>query len=366
MLSRCSFSCLAALLVGCFDPSDVDGTESDTGTGTDAPTSTAAPDDDGGPAGTMSTGGPVTGDSTGGPTDPDDTGTDDASGDVDPPTLVSVSPEDGASGVLAEAELVFVFSERMDVTTTEAAYQSPDLPASQVSFAWNGDGTVLTVVPNRGLAIASGSDDSVVAETYAFSMMASATDIAGNELENPVDVTFSTARRITMQLDPVADMSGITNPGGTYSEANGWYAVGDWGNMFPPGALRAPLTFDISELPDPVVEWVGATLNLRQTGQLGNAYAAHGHLHVYDAWFVEFGVDAGEDPGDDLGMLADAFVDNEWTSLVVTDAVAEDHPGTRTQFLLMFDGENPGSNTAADSVEGDHENIRLDVEVLVP
>lgn len=354
--------CLAGLLVGCFDPSDVEGTES--GTGPDTPTTTVTPDDDG-TGGTMSTSAPGTDDATGGAVDPDDTGTDDASGDVTPPTLLSVSPEIGAAGVLADAEIVFVFSERMDVTTTEAAYQSPDLPASQVSFAWNADGTALTVVPNRGLVIASGSDDTVVAKSYAFSMMTTATDVAGNELENPVDVSFTTARRITMQLAPDPDSSGITNPGGTYSEA-GWYAVGDWGNMFPPGVLRTALTFDISQVPDPIVQWVGATLNLQQNTEGGNPYGVHGALHVHDVSFADFGPAAGESPSDDLGLLADDFVDEQWEALSVTDAVEPDHPGMRTQFLLMFDGENPGSNTDRDALEGDLENVNLEIEVLVP
>jgi hypothetical protein len=136
--------------------------------------------------------------------------------------------------------------------------------------------------------------------------------------------------------------------------------------MFPPGVLRTPVSFDISEVPGPVVEWVEAKLNLQQQTEQGNPYAVHGALHVHDVWFPDFGVEAGEDPGDDLGMLADAFVDEQWESLDVTDAVAEDHRDGRTQFLLMFDDENPGSNTSGDALEGNEENIRLDVEVLVP
>lgn len=74
--------CVAVLIVGCFDPGEVEDTESSTGSGTDTPTTTATPDDDGGPGGTMSTTAPATGDETA-----DDTGTPDpTTGGPDPDT----------------------------------------------------------------------------------------------------------------------------------------------------------------------------------------------------------------------------------------------------------------------------------------
>jgi hypothetical protein len=107
----------------------------------------------------------------------------DPTGDHNPPALVSVSPADGASGVPADAVIVVVFTEAMDQASVEAAWSSADLPASDVAFGWNPDGDTLTVTPDAPLELAEGVglDPSVVdARGYAFTIAATAADVAGN------------------------------------------------------------------------------------------------------------------------------------------------------------------------------------------
>lgn len=118
------------------------------------------------------------------------------------PTVVSVFPPDGASGVRGNVELLVEFSEPMDQDATEAAYASASsgLGTGDVSFGWNGESTILTVSPAAPLAYADGTDASATpALEYVFVLGAGATDLAGNALV-PVDFGFSTLRHITARL----------------------------------------------------------------------------------------------------------------------------------------------------------------------
>lgn len=55
--------------------------------------------------------------------------------DTTPPTVVSISPANGATAIESDANIIITFSEGMDQAATEAAYQSADLPTSEVSFS---------------------------------------------------------------------------------------------------------------------------------------------------------------------------------------------------------------------------------------
>lgn len=126
-----------------------------------------------------------------------------------PPTVVSVFPADGATGVRGEVELLIEFSEPMDQNATEDAYASASagLGPTDVGFSWNAAGTILTVTPAAPLAYAQGTDPSATAALeYVFALGAGATDLAGNALA-AVDYGFATLRHITTRLagDPAQD-----------------------------------------------------------------------------------------------------------------------------------------------------------------
>ena len=75
--------------------------------------------------------------------------------DTTRPTIVSVSPANGATGVRANANIVVTFSEPMDpVRRLRTAYQSADIPNAGVTFGWSADDTVLTIDPNSDLLYA--------------------------------------------------------------------------------------------------------------------------------------------------------------------------------------------------------------------
>jgi hypothetical protein len=144
----------------------------------------------GGGAGSSGTGGDTTGSGGGGSTD-----------DTTAPTIVSVLPDDGAGGVAEDAQIIITFSEAMDKAATQQAYQSATagLKASEVTFSWNADGTVLTITPNELLEYAAVTAPDADANEYAFSLSSVAADKAGNELEG-ADYSFTTLKRVTQTI----------------------------------------------------------------------------------------------------------------------------------------------------------------------
>ena len=130
-------------------------------------------------------------------------------GDVDPPTIVSITPSDGATGVEKDANIVIQFSEPMDEVNTEGAYSSTDLPPSSVTFSWNLSSDTLTINPINDLAYASGSDPNTVsALEYAFVITTQARDVAGNTLTVARNSSFYTLREITQSLASVSSLTG--------------------------------------------------------------------------------------------------------------------------------------------------------------
>ena len=126
--------------------------------------------------------------------------------DTTAPTIVSVTPLNGANGIVKDANIVIVFSEPMDQAKTQAAYSSVDLAPANVAFTWSADRTTLTIDPKSDLAYEDDTVPSTVAaKRYAFSIASSAADIAGNTLATKFDAQFSTLRRVTQKLssDPI-------------------------------------------------------------------------------------------------------------------------------------------------------------------
>ena len=105
-------------------------------------------------------------------------------------SVLAVDPANGALGVLADATITVTFSAAMDQASVEAGWQSIDLPAAAVAFAWNAAGDTLTVTPKAPLELAEGSDPAtVVARAYTFDIATTARaeladDLANHEARN--------------------------------------------------------------------------------------------------------------------------------------------------------------------------------------
>jgi hypothetical protein len=117
--------------------------------------------------------------------------------DTTAPRIISVSPANGETGVRGDVKLVVRFSEPMDRASTQAAYQSADILADSVSFAWSEDRTELTIHPALGLAYAEGTTPGAERRSYAVTFTDVAKDAAGTTLANTFSWSFATLRRIT-------------------------------------------------------------------------------------------------------------------------------------------------------------------------
>ena len=280
-----------------------------------------------------------------------------------PPAVVAVSPADGDTGVLEDARIVIEFSAPMNLAATEAAYQSPELPAAAVSMTWNGAGDTLTITPSDPLPYASG-DLSVAAETFTFSLMTSAADLAGNPLAEPLDVTFSTARNVAVEVAAVTDLGLSTHVRGDGSIAD--LATLDVGDAFlDPGEVffRGLVTFDLSALPE-IFAVRTATFNAEQQTFAGDPYTNLGEVHIHDAEFAQVSLAAAESPGADLGVFSADPTEELKTSVDIAGAVAADASTGRTQFLLKFSQDDNGDGTT-DRLRIPTSTAFLDLELLV-
>jgi hypothetical protein len=202
--------------------------------------------------------------------------------DFTPPAVASSLPEDGDTGVVADTVLTIVFSEPMDRASTESAVQLSSAPP--LAFTWNDAGTVLTVTPGTPFDYARGqfSDlDSLEATQYSLTVGTEATDAAGNALLAPLEVQFSTLRRVDQRL-PLAE------PDGAYLivrfsdiSASPWPCQEgvSWVGYQPNYSLTVT-TFDLSELPMGVAEFEQAKLVAEQVAVDGDPFADHGPIEV--------------------------------------------------------------------------------------
>ncbi len=159
-------------------------------------------------------------------------------GDTTAPSVVSVSPADGATGVAKDAPIVVTFSEPMNQGSAQAAFQSATL--GPATFSWNTEGTVMTVKPNAALAYTSSG------KAYTFSETTTATDRAGNALGSDTAATFKTYREITATLnsDPAVDGM-VYNNNDVYKTTS--ILAGDFADN---SSVRGFTSFDLSSLPD--------------------------------------------------------------------------------------------------------------------
>jgi hypothetical protein len=125
--------------------------------------------------------------------------------DTEPPHVVEVSPEDGAVGVRADADIVVTFSEPMNRVETEKAYSSLELPTKNVTFSWSNGDRRLTIHPDDGLeygawTLASATNHDQI---YTYVIGRTARDVAGNRLEADWTASFTMLREYWQQLTRV-------------------------------------------------------------------------------------------------------------------------------------------------------------------
>ena len=268
-----------------------------------------------------------------------------AGADTTPPTVNAIDPNDGAIGVLDDQTIVIMFSEQMDQAATEAAYESEDLPPTDVTFSWNVDSTILTIQPNDFLEYAAGDDPSIEAITYSFSIASTATDVAGNSL-GAFNSSFSTLKVIVTSIYATADLDGevlgVSNAIAISDSAV--IRVGTTGDSL----LRGFLSFDLSDIPANIVA-DEARLIINKEGVTDNPY----EFSDMTLDHVIYGGDLSGDDYDtpvlsDLGIFdsasepATGYLARDVTSALNDDLSNREVRDNRSQYRLRFpisDGE---------------------------
>ncbi len=269
--------------------------------------------------------------------------------DTTPPTIISVTPTSGAAGVAKDASIVIAFSEKMDQLSTQAAYQSADLPASNVTFNWNNEGTILTVKPNSPLVYASGTNTIIAAKTYAFTISSTAKDTAGNSLAS-FNSSFSTLKAISTSFLSEATLDGdVTNTGLVFSTSANLLVGDDALN----GAIRGFLSFDLTFIFGNAVGIESANLSVYKQIIAGSPYTALedctpcfrgasmvlDHVIFGDALTAEdFATLSMGDLGifDNKAKPTSGFLSTNVTSAVQDDLTNRTTRGNRSQYRLGF------------------------------
>ncbi|MGH1345050.1 MAG: Ig-like domain-containing protein [Nannocystales bacterium] len=289
---RLSLLLIAIAVTGCFEPVPaISGNDETAGEaqGTDTTAGTTANGDSGatmtasgdptfgttsGGTGDGSSGEPVTTDT---PLD-DGTSTTDAetsaaadtstgTQDTEAPRVDSMTPTDGATAVRANATIVLSFSEPMDVLSVADALDTGALDA--VTLSWNDDDTELTLTPDDDIPYATGSSPlGVEALEFTVTLSNTASDLAGNTLDEAWTATFSSARRLTVALSHDPGYTGGVISSGVVQTGSGDDAiVGDYSDNL---ARRGFFGFSIAPLPAGILEFEVAQLRAMQWLVSGN------------------------------------------------------------------------------------------------
>jgi hypothetical protein len=275
--------------------------------------------------------------------------------DTTAPTVLSVDPANNAKGVRDDANIVITFSEEMDQAATQAAYQSTDLPASEVTFSWNAEGTVLTIQPNDFLEYAAGEDPSIEAVIYTF-YVGAAKDVAGNSLI-PFSSSFSTLKVIVISIYATATLDGDCYGSESCDTSSTTFLVGDLATAPTDSGYRSFVSFDLTSIPVGVVtDEARLIINKEGTNFNPDPYALGSMLLEH----VNYGDSlSGEDYDTpvlaDLGIYdsasapATGYLASDVTSAVNDDLANRAVRGSRSQYRLRFPIEN-NDNNASDYV----------------
>lgn len=196
------------------------------------------------------------------------------------PSIVSISPVNGATKLSPADRIVVVFSEPMNRASAEAAY-TPASGAGVPAFTWDAASTILTIDPK--LDYPTSTDPNALALPFKFTIAASAKDAVGNPLVGSKSSEFTLLRRITQILPykygGYIFQGDTTNP---YPSSRDFVGAGDTtGNI----ATRGFMTFDIAGLPSQIQTIETATISAQIVQVEGNPFGTFGNLQIHSISF---------------------------------------------------------------------------------
>ena len=175
------------------------------------------------------------------------------------PFVVSAVPSDGAAGVSPDADIVVTFSEPMDKIATQAALGLSTGNCGE--FSWSDDATVMTFDPCAGWEYDT-EVELVIDQDAA--------DPLGLGMLDAYESGFTVLRQSTIKLwsedayDGHVLAPGVFVLGDKAVAAGQYFTVGTWSRGF--------LSFDLSELPQDLVDIQDASLSVKQDSHQAGAY----------------------------------------------------------------------------------------------
>jgi hypothetical protein len=196
--------------------------------------------------------------------------------------VVSVSPANGATGVLANATVKLTFSEAMNTASVESALTVSNLLSGDLSLTWSNGNTVLTIAAKSGFLYASGTSTGISAKSYSVSVSAAAQDTAGNALSPSFTTSFKTLRRITQTVAAETSASYSTyghamgsSPSDCANDSDGLFRLGKWSNPSSGGAYYIYVMLNTASMVAPTtIE--SADFVATQEAEDGTFYASGG------------------------------------------------------------------------------------------
>jgi len=195
--------------------------------------------------------------------------------DTDPPTMVTVFPQDGYHGFKRGQAITIGFSEPMDTTATEGAFQllGPAGAPVAVSFSWEDEDRRLVATPTDPVSYSADASYT----NYRLLLSTGAKDKAGNPLAEGLDVTFSTMRTLTLVRDSVPALDGtVSSAGFVYNDPNdpSVYTTASTGDTVANIGLRSFFAFDLNGLGITAADVAYAQLTFYNTALIGSPFGS--------------------------------------------------------------------------------------------
>ncbi|MEN9581865.1 MAG: Bacterial Ig-like domain [Pseudomonadota bacterium] len=251
------------------------------------------------------------------------------------PSVLQSSPDNGAVGIPLDAPLQLLFSQPMNTASVEAALSITDIAPESLTFTWDVEKTEVTVVINGGLDAVEVIDPadlaSVVPLVYVAKLEKSAMTESGTPMDQDLSVSFSTVRRVTVNLQPLANLTGSVRSDNTTFPPiwTGDSAVGD-------AKYIGVSSFDLSQIAP------GAFLGsarLKATQSVINGDPTEGMGSSFQVYRTEFDARVWSKVNDDLtkqNYIAAQLVVSDSLNLNVETEVASALAGASAQAQFAF------------------------------
>jgi hypothetical protein len=271
--------------------------------------------------------------------------------DQEPPSVVAMTPNDGAGEIPIGTPVVITFDEPMEPYATQAAVTiSPKVVV--LSETWNDDYTELTIAYDLAYGEAMYPETPEI-PSYRVTVTSVATDASGNALPTAGVTTFSTKGRTLHVFDVVQDLVGHTSD----PYVGNWSWLG--GGAYSSKAYHGFLSFDISAFPEELADNVESAVIDTEIWRIdGTPFDIWGDLSVEHS---NFAVEQDADDAPmlrDLGVMIYAASEPAVGDLIkkeVTEAFASDidfraQRNNLSQYLLRFQGATEAPTSATNMV----------------